>query len=63
MTFTYQWLRCTTVELSSCDEIDGATMPRYVVLPEDTGFHLRTSVTATNAGGSDSTTTGPTPLV
>jgi hypothetical protein len=63
MTFTYQWLRCTTVELSTCEEIDGATLPRYVVVPEDIGLHLRIAVTATNAGGSESVTTEPTPAL
>ena len=60
MSFTYQWLRCATLQMSSCSEIAGATAKRYVPLPEDTGFLLRASVTATNAGGTASATTDAT---
>ena len=61
MAFAYQWLRCATVQMSSCNPIEGATGKRYVPLPEDTGFRLRATVTATNSGGSASETTGATP--
>ncbi len=57
MSFTYQWLRCTTLQMSSCSPIAGATTKTYVPLPEDTGFLLRASVTATNPGGAASATT------
>ncbi len=60
MSFAYQWLRCATLQMSSCSEIAGATAKRYVPLPEDTGFLLRASVTASNAGGTASATTDAT---
>jgi hypothetical protein len=59
LVFEYRWLRCATVELASCDAIEGAESARYVVRPEDTGFHLRVTVTASNAGGESSATSGP----
>jgi len=61
ISFAYQWLRCLTTQMSSCDPIAGATMNTYVPLPEDTGFRLRATVTATNEGGSASVTTDATP--
>jgi glucose/arabinose dehydrogenase len=56
----YQWLRCSTEELESCESIAGADTSLYVPTPADTGFRLRARVTATNAGGSLAVTTGPT---
>ncbi|MDQ3122664.1 MAG: Ig-like domain-containing protein, partial [Actinomycetota bacterium] len=60
MTHSYQWLRCATTDLGSCNPIAGATMQRYVPAPEDTGFRLRATVTATNAAGPASATSEPT---
>jgi hypothetical protein len=63
MSYGYQWLRCATTELSSCTPIDGATDDTYVPLPEDAGFRLRATVTASNGGGTGSATSAATPPV
>ena len=60
MTLSYQWLRCATLDLGSCNPIAGATTQRYVPVPADTGFRLRARVTATNDAGSGSATSDPT---
>ncbi len=60
MTFAYQWLRCSTTSISSCVAIAGATANTYVPTTADVGFRLRATVTATNAGGSGSATSGAT---
>jgi hypothetical protein len=60
MTFTYQWLRCTTTALSSCTEISGATSKTYVATTADYDRRLRARVTATNAGGTGTATSNAT---
>ncbi len=60
MTFAYQWLRCSTTDISSCVAIAGATAKNYVPTTADVGFRLRATVTATNAGGSGSATSDAT---
>jgi hypothetical protein len=60
MTFTYQWLRCTTNGLESCTAISGATASSYVITGEDRRLRLRARVTATNGGGSASATSAAT---
>ena len=59
MTMTYQWLRCTTLDIASCAPIAGATAKSYVPGPGDVGLRLRAHVTATNALGSASATSEP----
>ena len=60
MTLSYQWLRCATSNIGSCNPIAGATAQRYVPVSADTGFRLRATVTATNAAGSSTGTSEPT---
>jgi hypothetical protein len=60
--FTYQWSRCDETG-DNCTEIDGATADAYDPTADDAGATLRVSVTATNAGGSASATSGATPRV
>ncbi len=56
MTFSYQWLRCTTNALSSCVTITGAIANTYVPTAADVDNRLRVRVTATNAGGTGTAT-------
>jgi len=63
MTFTYQWLRCSSTALASCSPVAGATSKTYTVTAADVGFRLRVSVTATNAAGSATATSAPTSSV
>ncbi|MFC5492738.1 carboxypeptidase regulatory-like domain-containing protein [Nocardioides caricicola] len=60
--FGYQWLRCDG-GVSSCTPISGAQASSYVSTPSDSGFYLRANVTATNASGSTSRTSGPSGLI
>jgi glucose/arabinose dehydrogenase len=60
MTITYQWLRCTGTTVSSCQPISQGTAKTYVPTSADLGYRLRATVTATNAGGSASATSGAT---
>ncbi len=59
ITYEYQWRRCDA-DGSNCADIPGATDTTYDVTPADIGAAIRVVVTATNAGGSDSATSGPT---
>ena len=63
MTFAYQWLRCTTNGINTCTTISGATAKTYVVTSADVNFRLRARVTATNAAGSATATSGATGFV
>jgi hypothetical protein len=63
MSFSYQWLRCTTTALSSCVSIPGATARTYVVALPDNDLRLRARVTATNAGATASATSNATARV
>lgn len=53
ITYTYQWLRCETVNTTDCLDIVGATTRTHVVVADDVGFRLRIEVTARNSSGSD----------
>jgi hypothetical protein len=58
--FSYQWERCTTTSAQppttgSCSAISGATGSTYTVQSADSGYSLVPIVTASNAGGSTST--------
>jgi Ig domain of plant-specific actin-binding protein len=53
--YAYQWSRCDSTA-TTCTDIAGATAATYTVTPEDTGFVLRTTVTAQNSVTSASTT-------
>jgi len=63
ITYTYQWLRCQWGRLSSCSAIAGATAQTYVLVDADRTFRMRVTVTATNAGGQASATSGTTARV
>jgi hypothetical protein len=63
MSFSYQWLRCTSSALASCTAIAGATSATYVPVSADQGFRLRATVTATNGAGSNSATSNETAAV
>ena len=60
--FTYQWHRCN-VNGDSCTNIAGATASEFVPGTDDIGSTLRVTVTATNALGSASKISNPTPVV
>lgn len=53
---TYQWLRCDNTG-NNCSNIDGATSNQYTIQAGDLGDVLEATVTATNANGSNSSTT------
>ncbi len=52
MSFSYQWLRCTSTSSTSCSSIANAAQKTYVATTADVGLRLRIQVTATNAAGS-----------
>lgn len=60
--FTYQWHKCDA-NGDSCSNIAGATADEFVPGTEEIGSTLRVTVTATNALGSASKTSNPTPVV
>ena len=62
--FTYQWQKCdANGTAASCANIAGATANVYVPVTGDVGATLRVLVTATNALGSATKESSPTPLV
>jgi glucose/arabinose dehydrogenase len=63
ITFSYQWLRCTTNQPSSCAAIEGAVSATYVPVSSDVGLRLRARVTATNGGGSTPAVSSPTAAI
>jgi hypothetical protein len=60
--YAYRWERCDSAG-GACAAISGATSKQYTVTSADVGHRLRVEVTATNAGGSGSATSGPTGAV
>jgi hypothetical protein len=60
--YAYQWRRCDAGG-ASCSDIVGATASAYPVGHSDIGATFRVVVTATNAGGSTSATSGQTAVV
>jgi hypothetical protein len=62
ITTARQWTRCD-VAGNDCSHISGATAPTYTVTADDVGHTLRVTATATNAGGSTSSTSAPTAVV
>jgi hypothetical protein len=55
-TLTYQWKSCTSAtDISTCSDISSATAATYTATAAVVGTYLRTSVTATNGVGADST--------
>jgi streptogramin lyase len=64
MAYRYQWERCTTeVYNHYCAPILGATNPSYTPVATDVGDTLMATVTATNAGGSATSTAAQTATV
>jgi hypothetical protein len=61
-TFGYQWYRCS-FDGSGCALINGAAQSTYRLTSTDVGSRIRVYVTATNAAGSSTATSGPTGLV
>ena len=62
VTISRQWLRCNTAG-AACVAIPEATAQTYTLTAEDVGRTIRIQVVATNAGGSTSSTSAPTPAV
>jgi hypothetical protein len=60
--FAFQWQRCSDAG-ASCLDLPGATSGTYVVTAADVGSTIRVVATATNAVGSASAVSGPTPVV
>lgn len=65
--FAYQWVRCPTSggtpTGTDCAVIGGSSTASYVVSAADLGKRLRVRVTASNADGSATAASNPTPLV
>jgi len=60
--YTYHWQDCNTSG-ASCANISGATSTTYTLQASDVGDTIRSVVTATNAGGSTPSSSGPTATV
>jgi hypothetical protein len=60
VTYTYQWLHCTSSSIGDCQPIDDETDPGYVIDSVYAYERIRVKVTATNAVGSSSSTSTPT---
>ncbi len=60
--YTYQWSDCDS-DGSNCSSISGATSSSYMVGGGDLGDTLVVSVTASNAGGSNTASSAPTAVV
>src|SRR5271155_1023672 len=59
LTFAYHWQSCDSLS-EACVDIPGATAPSYALGASDLGTTVRVVVTATNAGGSASSTSAST---
>ena len=57
-TYGYEWQRCDAAG-NNCVAIPGATGSTYELTAADVGHTVRTGVTATNALGSDTSTSSP----
>ncbi|HEX8648665.1 MAG TPA: hypothetical protein VF715_17350, partial [Thermoleophilaceae bacterium] len=61
-TYAYQWRRCDSAG-ANCVNISGATSSTYVLGSADVGSTVRVVVTATNSGGSASSTSNQTAAI
>src|SRR6185369_1116121 len=61
----YQWERCSdSGDLGTCSDIEGAIDSTYLLVdPDDVAAFIRVVVTATNASGSDTSTSDVTAAV
>lgn len=62
ITFTYQWLRCSSLG-ADCTPIDAEVASSYTLSGDDVGFTVRGRVWASNDAGSTSEDTDPSALV
>jgi hypothetical protein len=62
ISYAYRWQRCDAGG-GSCTDIAGATDSTYALTAEDVDHVVRVQVTATNAGGSATASSAPTPRV
>lgn len=60
--FAYQWIRCTG-RGTECAAVGGATTQRYVMTSADVGWEFKIAVTASNADGSTTAVSAPSPSV
>jgi glucose/arabinose dehydrogenase len=60
ITFSYQWLQCTSTSISSCTPIAGATSNSLLLTEAMRGFRLRGTVTASNTAGTAQATSNAT---
>jgi hypothetical protein len=60
ITYTYQWLRCTTTVQTSCTELAGETDDQLNLDDADVGRRIRVEVTAENSVGDDTAVSSPT---
>ena len=60
--FAYAWQDCDASG-ANCTAISGATASTYTLALSDVGDTIRVAVTATNAGGSATATSAPTPVI
>jgi hypothetical protein len=60
--YAFQWLRCDA-QGASCNPISGATANTYTPVAGDIDSTIRLRVTATNAGGSNTTTSAATAVM
>ncbi|MBA2642272.1 MAG: hypothetical protein H0U82_05030 [Actinobacteria bacterium] len=66
ITYMYRWFRCDgrgAADASDCGSIANARNATYVARQADAGFRLRLQVSGTNADGSDTATSNPTPII
>ena len=62
ISYGYQWLRCDA-DGGACTEIGTGTQQQHLVSQRDVGNRLRVRVTGSNAEGSSSATSEPTPVI
>jgi subtilisin family serine protease len=63
LTFTYQWQRCTSTDISTCSNISRATSANYKLTSSDLNRYMRTLVSAKNSGGTVSVATSLTTTI
>ena len=51
LSYTYEWIRCTTTTIASCSRISGANALTYTLGSGDVGKYVRLRVVASNSDG------------